>query len=133
MFFAQRNNNVKMVRKSALLSLHRQSNSLFIHIFSLNMICFDIFEVLGMYVLKSGLMRTSTSSHSLINFQQCMYQLRPRSSPLCVLQLELPQSQVPLSIFYCGKNIVDLACHVSFSDSFQFCRIGLKKQLFLWK
>ena len=48
-----------------------------------------------------------------------MYQLRPRSSPPCVLKLslvdiELPRSQVPLSIFYSGENIVALACHANY-------------------
>ena len=83
--------------------------------------------------------QTYTSFHLFPehNFQECMYQLRLQSSPLCVLKLssvdiELPHSQVPLSIFYSGKNIVVLACHVSFGDSFQFCRKGLKK-LILWK
>ena len=64
-----------------------------------------------------------------------MYQLRPRSSPSCVLKLtlvdiDLPRSQVPLSIFYSGENIVALACHVSLGDSFQFCRIGLKNNCY---
>ena len=64
-----------------------------------------------------------------------MYQLRLRSSPSCVLKLslvdiDLPRSQVPLSIFYSGENIVVLACHVPLGDSFQFCRMGLKNNCY---
>ena len=36
------------------------------------MICFEIFEVLKMYVLKSGLTWTSTSSHSSISSSACI-------------------------------------------------------------
>ena len=64
-----------------------------------------------------------------------MYHLRPRSSTPCVLKLslvdiELSRSQVTLSIFYFGKNIVVLACHVSLGDSFQFCWLGLKNNCY---
>ena len=54
MCFAKKNNNVRMVTKLELLSLHQQSNNLYI-IFPLNMICLEIFQVLKMYILKRGL------------------------------------------------------------------------------
>ena len=49
--------------------------------------------------------------------------------PGVLLDIELTRSQVPLSIFYLEGNIQLLACHVSLSEIFQFCRIGMNECL----
>ena len=98
------------------------------------MTCLEIFEVLGMYVLKSGLTWTSTSSHSSISRSACIsWDRDPLHHAYWNSDWWISISLGPRflwPIFYSGENIVALACQVSLGDSFLFCRIGLKNKFY---
>ena len=99
------------------------------------MICFRIFQVLRMYVLKSGLTQASISSHSSISRSACIsWDREPLRRVYWKSHWWISSFLSPrlfVNIFYFGKNIVVLARHVSLGESFHlFCRIGLKNNCF---